>query len=235
MPSEPIAFTRRWGCNRGRGEDVVATLDHACRFVGDPKTTPVDQDSEFLFRDLDLRLARVASISPSHALKSPRTMRSASASTARPEPNVSTRTGSRRLTMTARKRRNGARIITTSALTTRSETIRRYRPSKAHLRLPPDELSLPRKFRFGAPQRQGPRQRFEPPSNSVSRPEFGCHLILRAMPCAVARQNLYVPVQARILGEQRDFNKQLRGNGKWCCRRDSNSLIKKNSFIISNT
>ncbi len=36
------------------GEDVVATLDRACRSVGFPKTTRVDQGSEFISRDLDL-------------------------------------------------------------------------------------------------------------------------------------------------------------------------------------
>ncbi|EAV40512.1 transposase [Stappia aggregata IAM 12614] len=37
-----------------RGEDVVATLEQACRFVGYPKTIRVDQGSEFISRDLDL-------------------------------------------------------------------------------------------------------------------------------------------------------------------------------------
>ena len=37
-----------------RGEDVVVTLEHACRSVGYPKTIRVDQGSEFISRDLDL-------------------------------------------------------------------------------------------------------------------------------------------------------------------------------------
>ncbi|MEY9560287.1 putative transposase [Sinorhizobium fredii] len=37
-----------------RGEDVVATLDRACRTMGYPKTIRVDQGSEFISRDLDL-------------------------------------------------------------------------------------------------------------------------------------------------------------------------------------
>ena len=37
-----------------RGEDVVATLDRACRSMGYPKTIRVDQGSEFISRDLDL-------------------------------------------------------------------------------------------------------------------------------------------------------------------------------------
>ena len=37
-----------------RGEDVVATLDPACRSIGYPKTIRVDQGSEFISRDLDL-------------------------------------------------------------------------------------------------------------------------------------------------------------------------------------
>lgn len=37
-----------------RGEDVVATLERTCRLVGYPKTIRVDQDSEFISRDLDL-------------------------------------------------------------------------------------------------------------------------------------------------------------------------------------
>ncbi len=36
-----------------RGEDVVATLDRACRTIGYPKTIRVDQGSEFISRDLD--------------------------------------------------------------------------------------------------------------------------------------------------------------------------------------
>lgn len=37
-----------------RGEDVVRTLDRACKQVGYPKTIRVDQGSEFISRDLDL-------------------------------------------------------------------------------------------------------------------------------------------------------------------------------------
>jgi putative transposase len=37
-----------------RSEDVVVTLDQACREVGYPKTIRVDQGSEFISRDLDL-------------------------------------------------------------------------------------------------------------------------------------------------------------------------------------
>lgn len=37
-----------------RGEDVVVTLEHACRSVGYLKTIRVDQGSEFISRDLDL-------------------------------------------------------------------------------------------------------------------------------------------------------------------------------------
>ena len=37
-----------------RGEDVVATLDRACRSIGYPKSIRVDQGSEFISRDLDL-------------------------------------------------------------------------------------------------------------------------------------------------------------------------------------
>ena len=37
-----------------KGEDVVATLDRACRWVGYPKTNKVDNGSEFISRDLDL-------------------------------------------------------------------------------------------------------------------------------------------------------------------------------------
>jgi len=37
-----------------RGEDVVATLEQACRSVGYPRTIRVDQGSEFISRDLDL-------------------------------------------------------------------------------------------------------------------------------------------------------------------------------------
>lgn len=37
-----------------RGEDVVATLERACRMTGYPKTIRVDQGTEFVSRDLDL-------------------------------------------------------------------------------------------------------------------------------------------------------------------------------------
>jgi putative transposase len=37
-----------------RGEDVVRTLDEACRVIGYPRTIRVDQGSEFVSRDLDL-------------------------------------------------------------------------------------------------------------------------------------------------------------------------------------
>ena len=37
-----------------RGEDVVATLDQACRRIGYPDTIRVDQGSEFISRDMDL-------------------------------------------------------------------------------------------------------------------------------------------------------------------------------------
>jgi len=38
-----------------RGEDVVRTLEETCKRVGYPKTIRVDQGSEFISRDLDLR------------------------------------------------------------------------------------------------------------------------------------------------------------------------------------
>lgn len=37
-----------------RGEDVVATLEAACRKMGYPKTIRVDNGSEFVWRDMDL-------------------------------------------------------------------------------------------------------------------------------------------------------------------------------------
>ena len=41
-----------------RGEDVVATLERVCAEVGFPKAIRVDQGSEFVSRDLDLRAYR---------------------------------------------------------------------------------------------------------------------------------------------------------------------------------
>ena len=37
-----------------RGDDVVRTLDRVCAEIGYPKTSRVDQGSEFISRDLDL-------------------------------------------------------------------------------------------------------------------------------------------------------------------------------------
>lgn len=37
-----------------RGEDVVATLEQACRKIGYPKTIRVDNGSKFISRDMDL-------------------------------------------------------------------------------------------------------------------------------------------------------------------------------------
>src|SRR3546814_13748774 len=37
-----------------RGEDVVSTLDRVCGQTGYPKTSRVEQGSEFISRDLDL-------------------------------------------------------------------------------------------------------------------------------------------------------------------------------------
>jgi putative transposase len=36
-----------------RGEDVVQTLERVCRVVGYPKSSRVDQGSDFISRDLD--------------------------------------------------------------------------------------------------------------------------------------------------------------------------------------
>ena len=38
-----------------RGEDVVQTLEATCSVAGSPKTIRVDQGSEFISRDIDLR------------------------------------------------------------------------------------------------------------------------------------------------------------------------------------
>ncbi|EJZ16362.1 IS3 family transposase, partial [Rhizobium sp. Pop5] len=38
-----------------RGEDVVQTLERVCQKAGYPKTIRVDQGTEFVSRDLDLR------------------------------------------------------------------------------------------------------------------------------------------------------------------------------------
>ena len=47
-----------------RGEDVVATLERVCRQIGYPKTIRVDQGSEFVSRDLDLRWGRMRAPGP---------------------------------------------------------------------------------------------------------------------------------------------------------------------------
>ncbi len=38
-----------------RGEDIVQTLENICAKVGYPKTIRIDNGSEFIFRDFDLR------------------------------------------------------------------------------------------------------------------------------------------------------------------------------------
>ena len=72
-----------------RGEDVVATLEKACRKIGYPKTIRVDNGSEFISRDMDLwayqrgvTLELAAPPFGSPALVSPQTMRSSRRSTA---------------------------------------------------------------------------------------------------------------------------------------------------------
>lgn len=72
-----------------RGEDVVATLEQACREIGYLKTIRVDNGSEFISRDMDLwayqRGVTLELASPpfgSLALVSPQTMRSSRRSTA---------------------------------------------------------------------------------------------------------------------------------------------------------
>ena len=64
-----------------RGENVVATLDAACRKIGYPKTIRIDNGNEFISRDIDLRAYQRGVIlelaSPpfgSPALASPRTI-----------------------------------------------------------------------------------------------------------------------------------------------------------------
>jgi putative transposase len=65
-----------------RGEDVVATLEQACRKIGYPKTIRVDNGSEFISRDMDLWAYQRGVTSTSPALASPPTMRSSKRSTA---------------------------------------------------------------------------------------------------------------------------------------------------------
>jgi putative transposase len=77
-----------------RGEDVVETLDQACRRVGYPKTIRVDQGSEFISRDLDLWAYQRGVELDFSGPASPRTMHSSSPSTASSAANASTRTGS---------------------------------------------------------------------------------------------------------------------------------------------
>ncbi len=65
-----------------RGEDVVATLDHACRKIGYPKTIRVDNSSEFISRDMDLWAYQRGVILDFSHPASPQTMRSTKRSTA---------------------------------------------------------------------------------------------------------------------------------------------------------
>lgn len=59
-----------------RGEDVVRTLDAVCAEIGHPKTIRVDNGSEFVSRDLDLRACDTASCSTSRGPESRWTRRS---------------------------------------------------------------------------------------------------------------------------------------------------------------
>ena len=49
------ALDARFSC---RGEDVAATLERGCADVGFPKSIRVEQGSELVARDLDLRAYR---------------------------------------------------------------------------------------------------------------------------------------------------------------------------------